>query len=99
MEMQKQPRKQHQQSVSQSVNMDTQPFIRLVLLVMVCLLTWCCCTTTSATKDYYQTLGVQRSATVQQIKKAYRRLAVRYHPDKNKEEGAEEKFKQISGAY
>ena len=50
-------------------------------------------------KDYYKILGVSRSATEQEIKSAYRKLAIKYHPDKNHEKGAEEKFKEISEAY
>lgn len=50
-------------------------------------------------KDHYRTLGVSKNATQEEIKKAYRKLAVQYHPDKNREEGAEERFKEISTAY
>jgi len=51
-------------------------------------------------KDYYQVLGVSRDATQEQIKRAYRKLAVRYHPDKNPgDKAAEERFKQINEAY
>lgn len=49
--------------------------------------------------DHYQTLGVAENATPDEIKKAYRKLALVYHPDRNKESGAEEKFKEISEAY
>ncbi|CAN7937277.1 unnamed protein product [Ixodes hexagonus] len=52
-----------------------------------------------AGKDYYELLGVDRSATDREIKKAFRKLAMKYHPDKNKEKGAEEKFKEIAQAY
>ncbi|XP_045150159.1 dnaJ homolog subfamily B member 1-like [Echinops telfairi] len=50
-------------------------------------------------KDYYQTLGLARGASDEEIKRAYRRQALRYHPDKSKEPGAEEKFKEIAEAY
>ncbi|MBO4491588.1 MAG: molecular chaperone DnaJ [Lentisphaeria bacterium] len=51
-------------------------------------------------KDYYESLGVPRTATDDEIKKAYRKLAVKYHPDKNPgDKKAEEKFKEISRAY
>ncbi|KAG8015211.1 DnaJ-like protein subfamily B member 1 [Nibea albiflora] len=50
-------------------------------------------------KDYYDILGIQRGASEDDIKKAYRKQALRYHPDKNKSPGAEEKFKEIAEAY
>src|SRR5437660_3844049 len=50
-------------------------------------------------KDYYQILGVPRGASEDDIKKAYRRLAHKYHPDVSKEKNAEERFKEIGEAY
>lgn len=50
-------------------------------------------------KDYYKILGVDRNATEDEIKKGYRKMALKYHPDKNKSPGAEEKFKEIAEAY
>ncbi|NDJ27555.1 DnaJ family protein [Campylobacter sp. MIT 12-8780] len=47
----------------------------------------------------YETLGIDKNASADEIKKAYRRLARKYHPDINKEKGAEEKFKEINAAY
>lgn len=51
-------------------------------------------------KDYYEVLGVKKDASADDIKKAYRKLAMKYHPDKNPDDkNAEEKFKEISEAY
>ena len=50
-------------------------------------------------KDYYQILGLEKNCNENDIKKAYRKLALKYHPDRNKEEDSEEKFKNISEAY
>lgn len=52
-----------------------------------------------AQEDYYKVLGVDRDASDQQINKAYRKLAKKYHPDLNHEPGAEEKYKQVNEAY
>jgi len=50
-------------------------------------------------KDYYKILGVSKTANDDELKKAYRKLALKFHPDKNQAPGAEEKFKQIGEAY
>lgn len=50
-------------------------------------------------KDFYKILGIQKGANDDEIKKAYRKLALKYHPDKNKAAGAEERFKEIAEAY
>merc|ERR1711971_196380 len=50
-------------------------------------------------KDFYAILGVEKNASEDDIKKAYRKMALRFHPDKNKEADAEEKFKEIAEAY
>jgi molecular chaperone DnaJ len=50
-------------------------------------------------RDYYEVLGVPRNVSKDEIKNAYRKLALQYHPDRNKSAGSEEKFKEISEAY
>lgn len=52
-----------------------------------------------AKRDYYEVLGLEKGASADEIKRAYRKLAKKYHPDMNKEAGAEEKFKEINEAY
>lgn len=61
----------------------------LVLLVV-------CIVFSLSLQDYYSILGVGKNANDREIKKAFRKLAMQYHPDKNKEKGAEEKFRQIA---
>ena len=55
--------------------------------------------TTSNKRDYYDLLGVRRDASDEDIKRAFRKLAMEYHPDRNRREGAAEKFKEINEAY
>ncbi len=50
-------------------------------------------------RDYYDVLGLGRDADAATIKKAYRKLAIKYHPDRNQDAGAEDKFKEVSEAY
>ena len=52
-----------------------------------------------ASEDYYKVLGVSKSATAEEIKKAYRKLALQYHPDRNKTKEAADKFKEVNRAY
>jgi len=50
-------------------------------------------------RDYYEVLGIARNATDEEIKKAFRKLAFKYHPDRNRNDGAEESFKEVNEAY
>jgi len=50
-------------------------------------------------RDYYKVLGVERDASTEEIKKAFRKLAFQHHPDHNRKDGAEEKFKEVNEAY
>ncbi|MDP9141446.1 MAG: DnaJ domain-containing protein, partial [Pseudomonadota bacterium] len=50
-------------------------------------------------KDYYATLGLKRTASADEIKRTYRKLARKYHPDVNKEADAEDRFKRVAEAY
>ena len=53
-----------------------------------------------AKRDYYEVLGISKNADAQEIKKAYRKLALKYHPDKNPDDkDSEEKFKEAAEAY
>ncbi len=52
-----------------------------------------------ASRDYYEILGVSKNATAEELKRAYRKLALEYHPDRNKTKEAEAKFKELNAAY
>ena len=52
-----------------------------------------------AKRDYYEVLGVTKSASEGEVKKAYRKIALKYHPDKTHDESSKEKFLEISEAY
>src|SRR5574340_536941 len=74
-------------------SLDISPY---VAIFFICLIGDVCCMNT----DYYKVLGVDKKASNDDIKKAYRRLALKYHPDKNPgNKEAEEKFKKLSEAY
>ena len=50
-------------------------------------------------KDYYEILGLKKGAPIEEVKRAYKELAKKYHPDVSKEENAEKKFKEVVEAY
>ena len=54
---------------------------------------------TTSKRDYYEVIGVGRDASDEEIKRAFRKLALEYHPDRNRKVGAEERFKEINEAY
>lgn len=68
-------------------------------LLLLCLLSLASLQSVLAGEDYYKLLGVSRDASKKDIKKAYRQKSLEYHPDKNKAEGAAEKFAEINRAY
>ena len=50
-------------------------------------------------RDYYETLGINRNANEEEVRKAFRKKAMEFHPDRNKEPGADAKFKEVNEAY
>ncbi|XP_039248267.1 dnaJ homolog subfamily B member 9-like [Styela clava] len=77
------------------VNMLKRVVAVLIVLCAILLL----CESGESQRDYYEVLGVSRGASKGEIKKAFRKLALKYHPDKNHEPGADEKFREIAEAY
>ena len=75
--------------------MKRQCQVCLLVLAFICLTTF----VESSKQSYYKLLGVDEKASKQEIKKAFRKLAVHYHPDKNDSPDAEEKFREIAEAY
>lgn len=75
--------------------MKSQNHLCFFVLALICLET----VVESSKDNYYKILGVDKKATKQEIKKAFRKLAVHYHPDKNDSPDAEEKFREIAEAY
>jgi len=73
--------------------------VLLLLSIIIAIITEIVLGGNTEKKDYYELLGIKKTATDREIKKAFRKLAMKYHPDKNKDEGAEEKFKEIAEAY
>ncbi|OQR78456.1 dnaJsubfamily B member 9-like [Tropilaelaps mercedesae] len=71
--------------------------MRLCSLVALC--TTALVVAVSASDNLYEILGVKRSSSQKDIKRAFRKLAIKYHPDKNKEKGTEQKFQRIARAY
>jgi DnaJ-class molecular chaperone len=74
--------------------------MRVVPFVLVIVLLLCnCLQLVVAGKDYYGILGVGRSASDAEIKKAYKKLSMKYHPDKNDSPNAQDKFIEVANAY
>eukprot|EP00240_Pyramimonas_obovata_P004210 CAMPEP_0118940246 /NCGR_PEP_ID=MMETSP1169-20130426/30931_1 /TAXON_ID=36882 /ORGANISM="Pyramimonas obovata, Strain CCMP722" /LENGTH=373 /DNA_ID=CAMNT_0006884685 /DNA_START=153 /DNA_END=1270 /DNA_ORIENTATION=+ len=76
--------------------MSTAKLLRWLLIALVAT---CCVVSVLAEKDPYKVLGVSRSATETEIKKAHKKLAIKYHPDKNPSKDAQDKFVEIVHAY
>lgn len=76
--------------------MNIKPSVLSVLYVLLIVVCEIACKTS---KDYYEILGVKRGCSDREIKKAFRKLAIKYHPDKNKDPDAEKKFTEIARAY
>ena len=66
-------------------------FVKITILLL--------CVQTSLLEDFYQLLGIKKDANNRDIRKAFKKLALKYHPDKNSEEDAHEKFLKINRAY
>ena len=73
-------------------------YIDIHLTLKICLSVTNGCSTKMG-KDYHKILGLSKDASEDDVRKAYHKLAFKYHPDRNKSPGAEEKFKQIAEAY
>ena len=67
-----------------------KPIVILLLIILKLVL---------AVKGPYETLGLKRNASSDEVKKAFRKLSLKYHPDKNKAKGAEDRYKEITNAY
>lgn len=78
--------------------MDVSSGLRVVMVaaVVCCSLLALCALPARAEEDYYQLLGVPRDASEQQIKRSFRKLAMKHHPDKNPDPAARKKFEKIA---